>query len=95
MIINPFENINNTNNIDVNENNITMWLEVYGRKKITNISGWNITENEIKEHLKLIKKKKGCNGNYKENIIQFQGDHIDYMKDYFNSLSITNIIIKG
>jgi len=92
-MINPFDNISNTES--VNDNNITIWLEVYGRKKITNISGWNITEDEIKEHLKNIKKKKGCNGNYKDNTIQFQGDHIDYMKDYFNNLSITNITIKG
>jgi len=95
MMINPFDNINTAHNIETTDNNITMWLEVYGRKKITNITGWNITDNEIKEHLKTIKKNKGCNGNYKNNIIQFQGDHIEYMKEYLESLSITNITIKG
>lgn len=93
--MNPFENtVNNNNNIN-NDNNIIIWLENYGRKKITFISDWNIDEEEIKNHLKNIKKKKGCNGIYKDNIIQLQGDHIDYMVQYLNNLSFNNITIKG
>jgi len=39
-------------------NNIEIWIEERGRKSDTYISGWNIDEDTLKYHLKIIKKKK-------------------------------------
>jgi translation initiation factor 1 (eIF-1/SUI1) len=92
----------NTTSIDYK---IEIWLETMGRKKNTYISGWNISENEVKEHLKYIKKKNGCNGTIKKNIndtnekivILLQGDHRYYMYDYLHNQGINQeyIHIKG
>ena len=105
--MNPFfnENENENENNDIESNNINIWIETTGRKKNTYISGWNIDDNILKEHLKNIKKKVACNGTVKnlENIIshtelkviQLQGNHIDYMIDYLTSNGIKNIKVKG
>jgi len=145
---NPFNNITtNTNNILIEQNSITIWKETLKRKNNTFISGWNISEDELKNHLKYIKKKIGCNGTIKKikksinlinennnsdtdsdsdsdtdsesnslknkeldkksdklknnslntKILQLQGDHINYMKNYLIDLGINkeNIVIKG
>jgi translation initiation factor 1 (eIF-1/SUI1) len=101
--MNPFEDdiFDNTNTIF--QMNIEIWLETYGRKKNTFISGWEISEDELKNHLKNIKKKNGCNGTIKKIpdtnklILQFQGDHIDFLKKYLcdNNVEPENIRIKG
>lgn len=106
--MNPFDEINdNTNNIITKESKIEIWVEVNGRKKNTYVSGWNITEDQLKDHLKTIKKKNGCNGTIKQipsengseliTVMQMQGDHSDYMNDYLISQQIdsTSIRIKG
>jgi translation initiation factor 1 (eIF-1/SUI1) len=95
--MNPFDEfeeneINRTTSIEI-------WLEINGRKKNTYVAGWNIPETELKEHIKTIKKKNACNGTLKEissngdkseliKVIQLQGDHIDYMRDYLISQDI-------
>ena len=108
--LNPFEENNNTlnqnnNNTLKNEINIEIWLETYGRKKNTYISGWVLQQDELKEHIKNIKKKNGCNGTQKKyvkdeneiDVILLQGDHIKYMVKYLNDLDISldNIHIRG
>jgi len=60
-ISNPFENLNN-NKIFEEPENIILWKETLKRKKITFILGWNLPIEELKNHLKFIKKKNGCNG---------------------------------
>ena len=52
--MNPFEDYD-TNNTESKD--ITIWVETNGCKKNTYISGWNISDSQIKEHLKTIKKK--------------------------------------
>ena len=52
-------------NTSFDDNKIIIWIQENGRKKNTYISGWNIDESLLKEHLKIIKKKKGCNGTIK------------------------------
>jgi translation initiation factor 1 (eIF-1/SUI1) len=103
--MNPFED----NNIQDNfvTNNVTIWVEANGSKKNTYVSGWNISETQLKDHLKVIKKKNGCNGSIKSlpnesnngfvTIIQLQGDHIDFVKDYLikNDIYEDSIKIKG
>jgi translation initiation factor 1 (eIF-1/SUI1) len=63
--MNPFEDFldNNTNlNLESKPNFINIWIEIFGRKKKTYISGWNISDEQLKEHLKTIKTQRGCNG---------------------------------
>ncbi len=95
--MNPFEEIENTNT-NLNNFHIEIWVENMGRKKNTYISGWSIDIEDLKNHLKNIKKKNGCNGSIKNNnIVQLQGDHTDYMTEYIINTGIdsNNIIIKG
>jgi|SaaInlStandDraft_4_1057021.scaffolds.fasta_scaffold196292_1 translation initiation factor 1 (eIF-1/SUI1) len=45
--------------------NIIIMSERQGRKSNTYIYGWNIEKTELKQHLKSLKKKYGCNGSLK------------------------------
>ncbi len=95
--MNPFEEIE-INTVNLNNIHIEIWIETMGRKKNTYISGWSIDPEELKNHLKNIKKKNGCNGSIKNNnILQLQGDHIEYITEYIINTGIdtNNIIIKG
>jgi translation initiation factor 1 (eIF-1/SUI1) len=100
--MNPFEEINEM--LEKETTVIEIWLEVTGRKKNTFISGWNLSDTELKDHIKIIKKKNGCNGTLKElnvdgekkdsKVIQLQGDHIDYMYEYLKQQNIDSSLIK-
>ena len=101
--MNPFEE--NEEN-DVTEIKlIEIWVEVNGRKKNTYVAGWYLPETEIKEHIKIIKKKIGCNGTLKEiivdgnksdiiKVIQLQGEHVDYLKSYLKEQNIDESLIR-
>ena len=92
--MNPFEEINE---IYTKEHIINIWVEHFGRNKITYVSGWDINDKELTEHVKHIKKYAGCNGTIKNNVIQLQGNHVMYLKTYLNKQNINsdNIKIKG
>ena len=98
--INPFDIKTDTVNIDI-DNIIDIRLEILKRKKNTYITGWNISEQEIKDHLKYIKKKIGCNGTVKiidnNNTILLQGNHCNFMQKYLTEqgIDINTINIKG
>jgi translation initiation factor 1 (eIF-1/SUI1) len=103
--MNPFEeNTNNNNNLK-NEINIEIWVETNGRKKNTYISGWILPLEELKEHIKNIKKKNGCNGTIKKyindnkeiDVLLLQGNHIQFILTYLNELNIPqdSIHIRG
>jgi translation initiation factor 1 (eIF-1/SUI1) len=93
------------NNIIFNEMNIEIWVEQNGQKKNTYISGWDIPNNELSSHLKIVKKKNGCNGTIKTlsngsekiQVMQFQGDQSEFIKNYIinQGVNINNICIKG
>lgn len=97
----------NLNTIFPKEHKVQILLKTMGRKKVTYITGWNIPDDELKEHIKNIKKKKCCNGSFKpivesgfitnNNEIQFQGDIIDFLKEYLikSGIDSDNIVIKG
>ena len=105
----PIESIQNQIDNDKNilplEHKIEIWVENLGRKKNTYITGWNITDVNLKEHLKFIKKKIGCNGTIKKiiiesvekNVILLQGNHTNYIYNYIISQGIDSnyIHIKG
>jgi len=102
--MNPFEE-EFSNELNNKLSLIEIWVETNGRKKNTFISGWELTDLELKEHIKTIKKKNGCNGSLKEynnndniiKVIQLQGDHTDYMHEYLlnNDIDESSIKIKG
>ncbi len=85
---------NNNNLMDI----IEIWTEERGRKSNTFISGWNIDDVQLKEHLKIIKKKKGCNGSIKEivkdvgkvKVMQLQGKLKDYLFEYLKENGIND-----
>jgi len=108
--MNPFEDIstiNDNTNTDLEDTPIYIRLECLGRKKKTFVSGWNIPEEQMKEHIKTIKKKNGCNGTIKEvsnetntgheKVLYFQGDQTEYINQYLitHSIDPNNIHIKG
>lgn len=112
---NPFEmeenTFSSTNTIQNTFNNeilnsrltnslIEIWVEELGRKKNTYISGW--IDDNLKEHIKFIKKQTGCNGTIKDTednkkLVMFQGNQVKFVIAYFNKLGIdnNNIYIKG
>lgn len=101
--MNPFENPTNDDisNFNSDKFKIEIWLETKGRKSITFVSGWNIEDNMMTEHLKIIKKKNACNGSFKtednNKIMQLQGDHIKYIHNYLktNNVDEESIKLKG
>jgi translation initiation factor 1 (eIF-1/SUI1) len=98
--MNPFDDYENnttTTASSLDQSKVEIWIEEYGRKKKTCVSGWNIDDKTINDHLKKIKTSKGCNGTYKEKIIQLQGNHIDFIKKYIEDTGVCddNIYIKG
>ena len=101
--MNPFNELIN-NNITEKEQHVEIWVESMGKKRCTFISGLELSEDIMKEHLKNIKKNIGCNGTIKNNgidkikVIMLQGNQIDYISKYIcDILGIqkNNIIIKG
>ena len=101
--MNPFDIIK-INDIKINnniDNIIDIRLEILKRKKNTYITGWNITDQESKDHLKYIKKKIGCNGTIKiidnNPTILLQGNHCNFIQKYLveQGINLDNINIKG
>jgi translation initiation factor 1 (eIF-1/SUI1) len=84
--------------------NIEIWIEERGRKADTYVYGWDLDEESLKNHLKIIKKKRGCNGSIKEivkengpiKVMQLQGNIKDYVVSYLieNGVNEDNIKIK-
>jgi translation initiation factor 1 (eIF-1/SUI1) len=100
--MNPFEEYNDNSNTDTLNKPIYIWVEAFGRKHNTYVSGWNIDEEAVKEHLKTMKKKKGCNGTIKdmeidgnavERVLQLQGDHADYVNKFIVDTGVDPSII--
>lgn len=101
--MNPFEENNESDVTKIKL--IEIWVETNGRKKNTYVAGWDISDIELKEHIKIIKKKNGCNGTLKEliidgkqsdtlKVIQLQGDHTDYLKSYLEEQDINQSLIR-
>ena len=99
--MNPFEN-EEDNNSSNKITNVELWLEINGKRKNTYLSGLKFETDVLKEHLRNLKKKHGCNGSLKEmsvdgqirEVIHLQGDHIDNIETYLKTINITNITIR-
>jgi len=91
-----FENTTEQSNI------IEIWNVERGRKSDTYVSGWNIDDTLLKEHISTIKKKKGCNGGIKEltnetgkiKVVQLQGNLRDYLFEYIKQTGVDQTQIK-
>jgi translation initiation factor 1 (eIF-1/SUI1) len=104
--MNPFEKNDDEDeekkNVSFKPNNVEIWLEIKGRHKNTFITGLDFETDDLKEHLKNLKKKHGCNGSLKEDLIdgenkkvlKLQGDHIDNIQNFLMSINITNFITR-
>ena len=104
---NPFDTNDTKESIANTFSKIDMTIIHNGKKSNTYITNWNINKDELTEHFKIIKKKKGCNGSIKEitedgsdNIIiklHLQGNHKIFMIKYFADLGIDEslLCIKG
>jgi translation initiation factor 1 (eIF-1/SUI1) len=104
--MNPFEENDDEDeekkNVSFKPNNVEIWLEIKGRHKNTFITGLDFETDDLKEHLKNLKKKHGCNGSLKEDLIdgenkkvlKLQGDHIDNIQNFLMSINITNFITR-
>jgi translation initiation factor 1 (eIF-1/SUI1) len=96
----PFD-IKEKENINLDEEDIIIKIPRHKGKYNTFISGWNIPLEEIKEHIKTIKRALGCNGSVKKNediyTIQFQGSHEIYIREYLEKQGVdkNNITLQG
>tara|TARA_B100001123_G_C14700403_1_gene785067 strand:+ start:143 stop:469 length:327 start_codon:yes stop_codon:yes gene_type:complete len=89
---------------DFNEVKIIIFSERSGRKTNTYIVDWDIKKEEMKQHLKNLKRKHGCNGSIKTKIYQgedkdvlhLQGEWKSEVKEYLLALDINdnNIEVK-
>jgi translation initiation factor 1 (eIF-1/SUI1) len=91
--MNPFDDIENQQITTLaDEVCIQIWVETFGRKKNTYVSGWTIDKDIMKKHLSTIKHKISCGGSIKDipdetgdgtiQVLQLQGNHIDYILAY-------------
>jgi translation initiation factor 1 (eIF-1/SUI1) len=88
---------------EINTNyNIEIWIENRGKKSDTYLSGWILDDKILKEHLKTIKKKLGCNGTITEKekdgknikVMQLQGNKKNDIINYLLENEITTNQIK-
>ena len=93
----------NINTLSFEEDTIvTISIERRGRKTNTFITGWNITDEEMKTHLKNLKRSFGCNGSVNTHIIDsvetlcihLQGVHTDKIKEYLKNNDVLRITVK-
>ena len=102
--MNPFEENESVPTISTSteiKSDITIWKESRGKKTNTYITGWNLTQDELKQYLKQFKQTKGCNGSLKNEgegfKLHFQGDKIDDFMEFMVSKGVDqeSITVKG
>ena len=89
---------------DFEDESILIVVDRRGRKQNTYISGWNKEVQELKTHLKNLKKNLACNGSVKEHlidgenkiVIRIQGNHLVKIKEYLidNGVTESNISVR-
>ena len=97
---NPFETTSTPpDNFD--DETLLISIERRGRKQNTFLSGWEITEDELKIHLKNLKKTLGCNGSIKTHkingeettVLHLQGNKSDKVYEYLIGQGIDEKVI--
>ena len=83
---------------------IDVRLHKRGRKSNTYVENWNLTKEELKTHLKTLKKTLGSNGSLKKNdkvegwVLHLQGDRRNDVKSYLidvGKISEDRIVLHG
>lgn len=107
MDFDTFESDNeNEINFDISNTKVVIRIDKRNaRKSITYLEGWEVEFNILKEHLKILKTKLGCNGSVKRKLIdnssrvvfQLQGDKRNELLSYLveNDVDENNIEIIG
>ena len=99
-----FKDENFTFNENEFDNKVIIFSERNGRKCNTYIVDWNIEKSDLKNHLKNLKRKHGCNGSIKnkmfhgeeKEVLHLQGEWKSQVKEYLldNNINEENIEIK-
>jgi len=84
------------------ENKLIVFSERRGRKTNTYILDWNLSKEDIKLHLKNLKKKHGCNGSIKtilyqgeeKEVLHLQGELKNEVKEYLVENGENDIEVK-
>ena len=90
--MNPFDNEDNNATIQT-PMKIEIWVSKEKNKKTTYISGLTYDQTTMKEHLKNLKKKHGCNGAIKKEK-KNSGDDTDEEESENESDSVNNFVIQ-
>lgn len=61
-----------------------------GKAILTVVMNLKMTSNELKDLATILKKKFGCGGGVKEEVIEIQGDKVEEVKNYLQSIGITS-----
>ena len=101
-----FDNFNEEDDITCENKNVIIRIDKRNaRKSISYIEDWNLNFDDLKDHLKKLKSKLGCNGSIKKKIVdekeviifQLQGDKrrelINYLVD--NGVDNNKITVIG
>ena len=109
-IFNTIDTIDTIDNLSIVSSNepifekkIDIFCEKRGNKSNTYIAGWSISEEDMKIHLKKLKKECACNGSVKTIlydsidmiVLQLQGNHVIIVANYLKLNNISNINVKS
>jgi translation initiation factor 1 (eIF-1/SUI1) len=92
----PFNQLEDELSTSLNSQ-LVIQTESRGRKTNTFLAGWEISREQLKEHLKNLKRSHGCNGSIKnttisgvecENVLHLQGDQVDNLLTYLDKIGI-------
>jgi translation initiation factor 1 len=61
-----------------------------GKALLTVVLNLQMTPDELKDLASTMKKKFGCGGGVKEGVIEIQGDKVDDVKSYLQSIGISS-----
>lgn len=93
-----FDNFEETNENELVGNKLEIRVVRNGRKSVTYLSGWELEREELKAHMKELKKKHGCNGSVKEKddnvVFMLQGEKSEELIEYLKKVGIKESDIK-
>ena len=93
-----FDNFEETSENELVGNKLEIRVVRNGRKSVTYLSGWELEREELKAHMKELKKTYGCNGSVKEKdkkvVFMLQGEKSEELIEYLKKVGIKESDIK-
>jgi translation initiation factor 1 (eIF-1/SUI1) len=93
-----FDNFEETSEKELSSNKLEIRVVKNGRKSVTYLDGWELEKEDLKAHMKELKKKHGCNGSVKEKdgkvVFMLQGEKSDELIEYLKKVGIKGSDIK-